>query len=338
MLDLSIEILYWFNTVLPGIMGIAVLLTRRWRHLRWFPFYALIVFAMNVVYLSWFYNIPFYWIKHLSGELLALGVIVEVLRKEANKRPIWPWLALISLSTVYFLPIDSNLKFYLPQEIFAIGLALELPTALRVKSAPLLAWALIGSATLVSDVIKYFNPWEVVFQILRVLDPMVFTIFGLILLGGIFWPELSRIGRWIRAFLASLRPGLRPAPATGRAMAARSTVGNAENVMNFPQQESPYVDREELQKTDSVGKDKQLELISKKLDTLGAAVEAAAMLSLSLKKPFLSPQDLALYLGTDVETAKKFVEKHNVTRVDLTDNPDEWVVFRADVDSALGNE
>lgn len=337
MLDLSVEILYWFNTALPGVMGIAVLLSRRWRHLKWFPFYALIIFAMNVVYLAWFYNIPFYWIKHFTGELLALGVVVEVLRKEANKTPIWPWLALISLSTAYFLPIDGNLKFYLPQEIFAIGLALELPTALRVKSAPLFAWALIGSATLVSDVIKYFNPWEVVFQILRVLDPMVFTIFGFILIGGIFWPEMSRFGRRVQLFLPSFRLGLRPVPATGSSIAG-SSGESTENIMIFPQQKSTLVGAEESHKSDGIGRDRKLELISKKLDALGAAVEAAAMLSLSLKKPFLSPHDLALYLGTDVETAKKFVEKHKVTRIKLTDNPEEWVVFRADVDSALGEE
>jgi hypothetical protein len=335
-MEWSVELLYWFNTALPGVMGAAVLLTRRWRHLRWFPIYALLVFLMNVVYLTWLYNYPFYWIKHLSGELLALGVVVEVLRKEANKRPLWPWLALASLASVYFLPIDGGLKFYLPQEIFAIGLALELPTALRIRSAPLLAWAVIGSATVVSDLIKFLSPWEKIHEIMRMLDPIFFTIFGLILLCGIFWPELSALGRRVAAASAGLRAGPQPVEPLEETAGTRREDGG--NIAMFPLKSSTPTDNYDMVVDTEISKDRKLELISKKLDALDAAVETAAMLSLSLKKPFLSPQDLSLYLGADVDTAKRFVEKHGITKIHLTDNKDEWVVFRADVDSALGEE
>jgi hypothetical protein len=336
-MDWSVELLYWFNTALPGVMGAAVLLARRWRHLRWFPFYALLVFFMNVLYLSWLYNYPFYWIKHLTGELLALGVVVEVLRKEANKRPIWPWFALVSLATVYFLPIDQNLKSYLPQEIFAIGLALELPTALRVKSAPLLAWAMIGSATVVSDLIKFVSPWPKIHEIMRVLDPMFFTIFGIILLAGIFWPELSTVGKKAAVFLSSLPWGPKPIKVVEETNSS-SRPGGPGNLASFPSRPSAPLEGKQGFGVEQISQDKKLELISQKLDALGAAVEAAAVLSISLKKPFLSPQDLALYLGVDVETARRFVEQRGIAKIHLTDSADEWVVFRADIDSALGEE
>ena len=82
--------------------------------------------------------------------------------------------------------------------------------------------------------------------------------------------------------------------------------------------------------------DTALEEIIDRLDALEAAVETAAMLSARLKKTFLSPADLASYLGVSEETARRFVDMHGISRVQLTDNPDEWVIFRADVDDELG--
>jgi len=314
----------WVNTALLGVFGLSVLLTRRWRHLRWLPVYFLVVFSLAVVYKLWLYNSDFYFLKLMVSELLSLGVAVEILRKEAGKRPLWPWLALLCLVILPFAPIHPFMRYFLPFEVFALGLALEIPTALRIRSAPLLAWSLLGAATLVSDLIKYFRPWEEVYRILVFLDPWWFMGFSLILLAGLFWPELERSWRWL------LR--LRPQPRPRLVRAAEPVSAEGGNITSFPRNDSAP-ERSMVRPEPAT-----LEVISDKLDAISAAFEASSMLPRDFNKPFLSPRDLAVYLGTDEETARKFVERKSIDKVQLTDDPEEWVVFRADVDSALGDE
>jgi len=81
-----------------------------------------------------------------------------------------------------------------------------------------------------------------------------------------------------------------------------------------------------------------LEQIVYDLDTVKDTLKKVAALSFMMRKTFLSPGDLALYLGVSEATARIFVERHKIDRIQLTGNPDEWVIFRADVDSKLGSE
>ncbi|HUX07272.1 MAG TPA: hypothetical protein VMX35_08160 [Acidobacteriota bacterium] len=334
----GVELLYWCNTALLGLLGAAVLATRRWRHLRWFPFYALVIFFLSVVYLLWQYTPEFSLMKRLVGELLALGVVVEVLRKEADRRPKWPWLALISLTLVPFLPLDPYTRYYLPQEIFAIGLALELPTALRSRSAPLLAWSVIGIATITSDSIKLMSPSLEVLQILRMLDPLVFTVFIGILVTGFFLPEIARLAKSLQRFALGRKQKLPKLPFANELAPARSHAAESEWVVAFPDQRNSLVTaRIPVTTEPSPGCGLPMESLSRKLEALALAIETSSRISLSLKKPFLSPQDLALYLGVEEATARKFVELRELVKIQLTDAPGEWVVFRADVDEKLGD-
>ena len=53
----------WINTLILGVLGIAVLVHTRWQKFRWFVCYALIGTFLAVLYKVWFYNHPFYLFK-----------------------------------------------------------------------------------------------------------------------------------------------------------------------------------------------------------------------------------------------------------------------------------
>ena len=325
------------NTGLIALVGVIAIF--RWRHLRWFPVYALTIaaFAAITIMLPWIYTHELSIIRRTAGELLCLLAVVEVMRKEAGGEPWWALPALLALVVVPFLPLPLTVRYYFPQAIFALGLTLELPQAIKRKSAPLLGWSVIGAATLVSDILKITVSTRVVWDVLRFLDPLWFTAMGSIMLAGALWPEVERYlipvarvvkGSWRRLDYALSRqtaaagnpdgsiPGgavVRPFPMAGTGADVGFRPSGRGNV------------------------DAALEEIIDRLDALEAALETAAMLSVRLQKTFLSPADLASYLGVSEETARRFVGTHDISRIQLTDNPEEWVVFRADVDDELGD-
>jgi hypothetical protein len=73
-----------------------------------------------------------------------------------------------------------------------------------------------------------------------------------------------------------------------------------------------------------------------RFDSMEAAIESAAAISASASKTFLSPADVASYLGVTEDVARQFVERYGIDKIQLTDDPSVWVVFRADIDDALG--
>ena len=308
------------NTLLLGVFGMALALSRRWSHLRWLSVYVLALFVCSVVYRTILPTSEFSLLKRLVGELLALGVVVEILRKEVGKRPLWPWFALAGLTFVPFLPLHPAMLYYLPQEIFAIGLALELPTALRNKNAPLFAWSMLGTATLLSDTIKLIVPSKVVWQVLIRMDTWLFTGFVVLLLGGLFLPEL----RALRAFLLSISTR-RSGALQGAAHACAPSAGKAhDNVIDF--ESHPHA----INRLRS-----DLEEIFTRLDALGAAIGMTSLNPVSFEKPFLSREELALYLGTSEDVAERFVETSGIEKRSLTGEPDKWVVRLEDVRDVL---
>jgi hypothetical protein len=337
----------WINTVLLLLVGLFVLLTGRWKHLKWFPVYALAVsgltffqllcaYSLDFSQILWINVVDFFHTKRLVGELLCLGAVVEVIRKEARKQPFWPWFALLGLVIIPFLPIDPFAKYYLPYDIFALGLALEMGTALIVKSAPLLAWSVIGAATVVSDSLKFLIPWPEVSAVLVFLDPWFFTAMCGILLGGLFWEEIEKYilpvtqaftnKLWQPVFVdAADKRRIGPADAKSVAtpeyeLKARIGVGNGEEKGKY----------EASDKWDS-----SIEEILMRLEALEDIVRYTVEASPKVRKMFLSPVDLAIYLGTTEELARRFVEEHNLSKIPLSDKPDEWLVFRAEVEDAL---
>ena len=96
----------WINTILLGVLGIAVLATRRWRHLKWLPVYAIVVCCLTVIQGLWLFTHEFSFPKRIVCSLLHLGAVCEILRKEADKRPVWRGLTLLGLVVIPFLPLS----------------------------------------------------------------------------------------------------------------------------------------------------------------------------------------------------------------------------------------
>ena len=311
------------NTLLLGIFGISLVLSGRWRHLRWLPVYVLTLLVCSLAYRAFLPTPEFSLLKRLVGELLALGVVVEILRKDAGKRPIWPWFALAGLTVIPFLPLHPAMRYYLPQEIFALGLALELPSALRGKNAPLIAWSLLGMATLLSDALKLIAPSRVVWQVLILMDTWLFTGFVILLLGGLFLPELRRIGNWFSEAAARDDAGYDNAAHAGATSGEPAAPPQAK-VIRF-ENRSGAARRMRM----------ELEELNTRLDALGAAIGMTSLTPPSLEKTFLSRRELALYLGTSPEVAERFIDNSGIEKHPLTEEPGAWVVRLEDVKDTL---
>jgi hypothetical protein len=329
----------WVNTGLLGLLGICVLVSGRWKHLRWLPVYALVTTALSVFQLGWLYVPEFSLVKRLICELLFLGAIVEVVYKDAKKRPFWPWFALLSFVIVPFLPIDPVLKYYLPQEIFAVGVALELHTAVQKKIAPLLGWSVLGAATVVSDILKFTSPSGVM-PVLRFVDPLVYMGSILIILGGLFWKEIEQ---WILPFFRALNRSMwKTVTVEERIPAGNAQRAAVDSSVGYKQ---PLPLR--VVKPEEIASDKESEEIINRIEALEDKLLVIEEIMRDLvgfssrprmRRALLSPVDMAVYLGITEETARQFVKEHNIPKVPIGDKKDDWRVFRSDIDAALDDD
>ena len=320
----------WGNTILLGGLGVFALATRRWKHLKWFPVYAFIVTLLAIVKLPWFNTHEVSIANRLMGELLCLGAVAEALRKDAKKQPHWLWFALLGLTVVPFLPLNRYLLYYLPQEIFAVGLAMELPTALKTRRSPLLGWAIIGAATLTSDILKLTIAIEEIVLIIRFLDPWFFTVMVVVMFGSLFQPEIER---WILPAFKKIkaladRPIALPQPAV-REPSAKKTSAAKKSAVVIPlaSRAKEKADNRELYPPWS-----EIEERLEAIEELIRSMAAEQITVRKIRRMMLSPTDLAIYLGTTEELARKFVDEHGISKLQLSKAPDEWLVFRADVD------
>lgn len=331
----------WINTILFGALGIAVLLTRRWKHLRWFPFYILIIVLLTVIQALWFFTHEFSYTKRIICGMLALGAASEVLRKDADKKPRWRWFALLGLTVIPFIPMNPVMLYYLPLLFLYIGFALELPTALRIKNAPLLGWSVYGIATVISDGIKLIKPIEDIVKIGMLLDTMIFTAMVLIMFTGLLWPEIER---WVLPQLKKL------GDLSGRPVFAQKKAVENETEKAAYRIEVPIVPRIEKHKPENfieiltllkaideklAGLAENIAVIDDKILVLQEYVKSLSGQHTRLTKMFLNPIDVAVFLGTDEVTARQFVDIHNIPKLMLSEDADNWLVFRADVEDAL---
>lgn len=330
-------VVYWTNTILLGVLGIVVLITRRWHNLKWFPYYALLTSILSVVYLKWFYTHPFYKMKYIVGGLLLLAAVIEALRKETGREPWWSWFALMGLVIIPFLPISLDDSYFYPQVILNIGLASALPIALKKKSAPLLAWSVMGAASVASDFIKLVIPEGEVWQILRFLDPLWYTALLGIMLTGLFWEEIASVTVAIVSKLPFKwqLPRMVPAESPAGVNGHHAMVSTAPNVYNFPAV-IPSSPGNSIHPPGDPSTREVLTEICTRMDALELALETASLMAIKTRKTFLSPDDLTVYLGISADDARRFVEKFEIPKINLTDDEDVWVVFRTDVDAALG--
>ncbi|HUX08250.1 MAG TPA: hypothetical protein VMX35_13160 [Acidobacteriota bacterium] len=326
----------WINTLILGVIGLAVLAHVRWRRFRWFVCYALVSTVMAVVYKSWFLNnYDFYLIKYLTGNLLLLGALLELLRKEAEKFPAWAWLALAGIVVVPFLPIDYNLKLFLPIYILNIGQAAELSTAIRVRNPLLLGLTIMGTAYAVGNTIKLFIDWREFLLAFRILDPWFYTGATIFILSGIFWPEIIRSTRRIANGFSSLYQANRPVPVASNSASTTSQArehNRPADIYSFPvktgsEWETPLGEPGALRFL--------MDEVLERFDSMEDALKVAAAISMSTRKTFLSISDLAVYLGVEAEVAGRFVEHRGIPKIRLTDDPKDWVVARSAVDEVL---
>ncbi len=330
-------VLYALNTIFIASIGIIALF--RWRHLRWFPVYALTIsalFTLNFLF-PWFYTHELSLIRRNIGELLCLLAYVEVMRKEVGHEPWWAVFALLGLVIIPFFPLPLLLLYYLPQSIFNLGQALEMPNAIKKNSALILAWSISGSTYFVSDILKMTVSSRQIWDVLIFLDPFFFTAMCSVMLVGQFWPEVAKV--WAMLSRSIMKRRLDGLLARGRipgAVELEEPASASTVVRSFPVTATRLGSMNEPAGGEDV--ESVLEQIVYDLDTVKDTLKKVAALSFMMRKTFLSPGDLALYLGVSEATARIFVERHKIDRIQLTGNPDEWVIFRADVDSKLGSE
>ena len=325
------------NTILLAVVGVIAIF--RWKHLRWFPVYALTIasFALTAILFPWFYTHELSLIRRNIGELLCLLAYVEVMRKEVGHEPWWAIFALTGLVVFPFLPLPVIALFYLPQSIFNLGQASEMPNAIKKKSAAILAWSISGSTTFVSDILKMTVRNRSVWDLLVFLDPFFFTAMCSIMLVGQLWPEVEKVWEVLsRAVGGRRRKGLPVHGSVIKAVKAEEALPEACVVRPFPIEKmqigSPEGSATKIVMNDVLAK------IESGFDAIKDSLTTVASLSFRMKKEFLSPGDLALYLGVSEETARVFVERNKIDKIQLTDNPNEWVILRADVDNILEDE
>jgi hypothetical protein len=65
-------------------------------------------------------------------------------------------------------------------------------------------------------------------------------------------------------------------------------------------------------------------------------MDTVVKLALERDKIFLSRSDLAVYLGVKEPVADKFVSYHDLRKIPLTGDAEDWIVFTRDVNEAIG--
>jgi hypothetical protein len=325
----------WINTLILGVLGLAVLANPRWRRFRWFVCYALIGTALAVVYKLFFLTYEFYLLKFIVTNLLALGAVVELVRSEKSKVPFWSWGALLCLVVVPFLPIDWNLRFTLAPLVLYFGQALSIQIALQCGNVLLIGMSVMGLSYFAAAIIKLFSEFEQFWAALRYLDPWFFTVIVSLMVIGVYLPQILKVLKRSAAAIRSWRPAsqhLQPAPAGTEGVGLRDSDPASCSVYQFP-----AAARSGAQNHLSEGAALRfmMDEILERFDTMEEALAAAATISMSARKTFLSLSDLAVYLGVSEDVAERFVEHRRITKIPLTGEGGAWVVARSSIDAEL---
>ena len=329
--------LYILNSIFIASIGIIALF--RWRHLRWFPVYALTISILplfNLIF-PWLYTHELSLIRINIGELLCLLAYVEVMRKEVGHEPWWAIFALLALVVVPFFPLPLVLLYYLPMSIFNLGQALEMPNAIKKKSALILAWSISGSSYFVSDILKMTVSSRQIWDVLIFLDPFFFTAMCSVMLVGQLWPEVEKVWGFLsRAVGGWRREGLAASAKVDAAVVSEGALPEEGAVMPFPIEKMQIGSLEGP--ADRIEMEDVLEKIDAGFDTLKDSLKKVAALSFRMKKVFISSSDLALYLGVSEAAARQFVERNEIDKIQISDDSEEWVVLRADIDDILEDD
>jgi len=339
-MDLGVA-LGWINISLLAIVGIFA--NFRWKHLGFFPVYALTLSLLGFLGLAFWYNYDFVLITFDIGNLLCLLAVAEVWRIEMKGRQWWFGLALIPMVVIPFLPLSYTLAYQLPQTSLTVVLVLLLPAAFKRGNALLIGWGFNGLATIIADIASHFLPaasWPVI----RFVYPAAFLAMNGIWLWKLLEPERARLAE----FLARFMPGAELAPqAAGNGRLGRHAPDEVEaalesgiaesalgaEIYEFPQGISDPGDFE-LPEPPEIGE--ALEEINLRLESIETAMDTVAKLAMEKDKIFLSRAELALYLGVAEGVVDRFIRHHRIKKIPLTGDKDDWIVLINDVNEAIG--
>jgi len=339
-MDLGVA-LGWINISLLAIVGIFA--NFRWKHLGFFPVYALTLSLLGFLGLAFWYNYDFVLITFDIGNLLCLLAVAEVWRVELKQKQWWFGLALIPMVVIPFLPLSYTLAYQLPQTSLTIVLVLLLPAALKRGNALLIGWGFNGLATIIADIASHFLPaasWPVI----RFVYPAAFLAMNGIWLWKLLEPERERLTE----FFARFAPGARLAAQTaGDAEFGRPAADDVEAALENGIAESaaeaeiydfpsgiPSHDDFELPEPPEIGE--ALEEINLRLESIETAMDTVAKLAMEKDKIFLSRAELVLYLGVSEGVVDRFIRHHRIKKIPLTGDKDDWIVLINDVNEAIG--
>lgn len=324
----------WVNTALMAVAGGLAL--ARWRRLRWFPVYALIIPLLALLGRLFWYNHDFYLFKDHLGNLLLLLAVAEAWRVEAKGRQWWVLLVLPVVLFLSFYPLPLALRYQLPQEPVLAALVLMLPRALKIRSPVLTGWAFFATFILLYDAAAALLP-ELNWPVLQLVYPLAFLAMDSIWLWALLQPERERLLQLLSALAGRLKPA-RPSAEAGPSAEAQS--GDAairdalySNVFSFP---ANINDLRGGERPAAESLRSALSDIRMRLDVIEEALGTITRLSLDRDKVFLSRPELAIYLGSTEEVAERFVEFHRIKKIRYTAERGDWAVFTADVNEALG--
>ncbi len=339
-MDLGVA-LGWINISLLAIAGIFA--NFRWKHLGFFPVYALTLSVLGFLGLIWWYNYDFSLIRSNIGNLLCLLAVAEVWRVEFKRSQWWFIIALMPMVIIPFLSLDYTLAYQLPQASLTIVLVLLLPIAFKRRNAILIGWGINGFVAIFADIAAYMWP-AASWPIIRFVYPAAFLAMNGIWLWKLLEPERAKLAE----FLARFMPGAELAPqAAGNGRLGRHAPDEVEaalqsgiaesalgaEIYEFPRGISEPDDFELPEDTEVGG---TLEEINLRLESIETAMDTVAKLAMEKNKIFLSRPELALYLGVSENVADKFIKHNRIKTIPLTGDANDWVVLFNDVNEAIG--
>ena len=289
-------------------IAFVIIIWRKWDHLRWLLLYALLVSLFGIFYQT----IPFLqtydtWaLKRYLSYLLMLAAVAEIIRVDFRKKAYWvyPAYALIIISILFFRSYGTP-DYYIPRALLFLGMASQVTRAISKKHLPLIGFSIIAIGALVTDALKLLQlDKTTIFEIQQVIDPFLYTISFLIILGGALVPAFQK--------LRSLLLG-RPESMILQSSAAELVVSGRE-------------DHETLTTKPA------------DLNSFESALRAAELSTEVSQKNNLSPAELGFYLGADEKIAETFVDIHKIEKKFSDGSKSQWKVRKSDVDKVLNKD
>ena len=311
----------WINTILIGIMGLSMLSMERWRKLKWFIVYSLVLFFGTVIYLliPQLQTYQVYSAKRSIDYLLLLLAARELIKHYFHsdwKLDLWFTLSLIPILVAFpfgvFVPRIQlpYVGYLLPRVVMFAGIAVISYRALSRKYHLLFAVSMFSAAVLISDIQKISGSPYLAWMYQVNFDLWVFTAYSVIGLYGIFYKEIV----WLKS-----RFGLRVGSSTmvttsGMKIETEVTFGSTlDDLLNLPVNRLPG-SSDELQNLDNL-----LEFANRHIDVM--------------HQDFLNPRELATYLGCGAEkTAEEFVTSLGVSKIVDKKDAEKWKVKRSHID------